>query len=195
MKNYLLLLLMVPSMMCFAQTTTHQYDLSIAGIIVGSLTASKQIEGHQERYTADSEAAISFFGKHTLKTHLVAVYEHGILLNSHNTMWKNGEIDEELTVKRIGDNYEVNYSGEVSMIQQPIPYSSICLYFQQPKNIKEVFYEPDAIFRKITNTKTNAYRLVENDKYTNSYIYDDQGVLQSVIFESGLFDVSILLKK
>lgn len=194
-KNTLIIILLFQWVFLVAQSATRNYDLKVAGIQVGNLQASKQIQGSQEIYTADSEALIRFFGKHSLKTHLEVVYENDTLKSSTNIMWKDGELYDEISVKNTGENYQVIANGKESILNHPINYSSVRLYFDQPTTIQEVFIEPDGAFTKIIATKSNEFRYIEKGKKTNKYTYNSAGVLEKAVFKGSFFNVSIILKQ
>ena len=194
MKKYLILLSFFIGCIAQAQTTTYYYDLKVSSISVGNLTVSKEIKGNQKKFTADSESVIHLFGSTTVKTHQEVVYKNNVLISSINQIWKNGVLNDETQVIKVGNDYAITKNGTTNTLSQPIDFSSIRLYFSLPTNVSKVFSEIEGIYKNIIAKDANTYQLSDNGNHVNSYIYEN-GVLTEAVINHTLFNILIQIKE
>jgi hypothetical protein len=73
------------------------YDLIVSGNTIGTVTATKKVEGDKITYTSNSNATVTMLFKIEIKTRMTVVYKNNILQESSYKFYKNGNLKEEAT--------------------------------------------------------------------------------------------------
>lgn len=195
MKHLLIVLLILKSIFAIAQNDTLNYDLSVSGNSIGTLTAVKTVEGNSVTYTANSSAKVHLFGETQISTSLTVEFTNGILQSSHYIIEKNGTLNDESTIILKDGVYNINHNGKTSQINSLITYATIMLYFDEPKKVDTVFAELEGINKNIAKLDTSIYQLTDpGNHHTNNYTYE-KGVLKEALISHTLFNFKLTLKK
>jgi hypothetical protein len=195
MKHLLIIILILNSQLVKSQNETLNYDLSVAGNSIGTLTTVKTVKGNSITYTANSTATVHIFGETQISTSLTVEFTNGILQSSHYKIEKNGTLNDESTIILKDGIYNVNHYGKTSQINSPITYSTTMLYFDEPKKVDTIFAELEGINKNITKLETSIYQLTDpGNNHTNKYIYEN-GVLKEALISHTLFNFKLTLKK
>lgn len=116
-----------------AQNKTNTYDISINGINVGTLTASKEVANDKTTYTVDSKSVVHFFGETTVTTSVVAIFRNGLLESSIYTSEKDGNSYDSNIIIESNGVYTLNRKGKKSTQTLPIKKITALLYFEEPE--------------------------------------------------------------
>ena len=194
MKHFLIVFLILNCLFTIAQNDTLNYDLSVSGNSIGTLTAVKTVIGNSITYTVNSSATIHLFGETQISTTLTVVFTDGILQSSHYKIEKNGILNDESTTNLKNGVYYINHNGKTSQINSPITYSTTMLYFDEPKKVNSVFAELEGINKNIANLGASVYQLSDpGNHHSNSYTYEN-GILKEALISHTLFSFNLKLK-
>ncbi|WP_028283520.1 DUF6134 family protein [Olleya marilimosa] len=195
MKYELIALLILTSSFVIAQSETLNYDLSVEGSSIGTLTAVKTVEGNNTTYAANSIATVHLFGETQITTYLIVKFTNGILQSSHYRIEKNGTLNDESTIILKNGVYNINHNGKTTQINSPITYTTTMLYFEEPKKVDTVFAELEGINKNIVNSGVSTYQLTDpGNHHTNNYTYEN-GVPKEALISHTLFNFKLSLKK
>lgn len=176
-----LFLLFLP-LSLFAQDI-QEYEISIAGISIGEMTASRKISGEDSQIDLKSKVGFWFFGKIELDYHTVAVFKGSHFIKSEvNSNTNKGNFRS--TITWVNDHYKVNsrnYKYELDTeVRKKLFFSSASFYFEEPKNVKEFFAESYGLVSPITKHKD--YYEVNVNGNKNRYYYIN-GKLDKAVME------------
>ncbi|QHI36164.1 hypothetical protein IMCC3317_15230 [Kordia antarctica] len=195
MKQLLILLLIINNFLVKAQDKTLNYDLSVAGNSIGTLTAVKKVEGNSTIYTTNSLATVHIFGETQISTSLTVEFLNGILQSSHYKIEKNGTLNDESNTILKNGVYYINHNGKTSQITSPITYATTMLYFDEPKGIETVFAELEGITKTISKAGLSMYVLSDpGNHHTNNYTYTN-GILKEAVISHTLFNFKLTLNE
>lgn len=195
MKQLLILLLIINTFLVKVQDKTLNYDLSVAGNSIGTLTAVKKVKGNSTIYTTNSLATVHIFGETQISTSLTVEFLNGILQSSHYKIEKNGTLNDESNTILKNGVYYINHNGKTSQVNSPITYATTMLYFDEPKGIETVFAELEGITKTISKTGSSMYVLSDpGNHHTNSYTYTN-GMLEEAVISHTLFNFKLTLKE
>ncbi|WP_373521112.1 DUF6134 family protein [Aquiflexum sp.] len=161
-----------------------KYDISVAGISIGEMTAVKKKSGQKTFYDVKSEVSFWFFGRinvdYTVKTEFLD--KQLILADSQS---KTNRGDFRTLVKWEKDHYKVdskNYKYDNNKpIRKPLYCSSSVFFFEEPTNFNEFMAEGYGLVSPIKKVKD--YYEVDVNGNKNKYYYVN-GVLDKVVVYS-----------
>jgi len=129
-----------------AGVETRKYSIEVAGIRVGTMTATRQpISGDKVRFTLTSDVSINLLvHKVIIYYHVVNQYQGGKLLSSVvNARTNRGNFASQ--TEWTGDQYRIKarqYKYEHEAVETaPITFSVTDLYFTEPKGQRRVYGE------------------------------------------------------
>lgn len=161
-----------------------RYDISVAGISIGEMTAVKRKSGQKTFYDVKSEVSFWFFGKINLEYFVKTEYLDKQLMYA-DTQSKTNRGDFRTLVQWDKDHYKVdskNYKYENNNpIRKPLYCSSSVFFFEEPTVIREFLAEGYGLVSPIKKVKE--YYEVDVNGNKNKYYYVD-GVLDKAVMYS-----------
>lgn len=179
-----------------AQTETHRYVIEMAGAKIGTMTATKQVQGELTNYTTVSDVLVNLLiykvkiyykttcqyrGDKLLSGVVEARTNHGNYASS--TIWN-------------GDHYDIKvdqYKHQRQATQTAtIDYSIVNLYFSEPVGRNRVFAEYFGDYFILTKTPKGTYRARLDDR-EDEYVYEG-GKLTRIIKKNAIKNFIIRLQ-
>ena len=161
----------------------EKYEVSIAGLTIGQMTAQKTEKLGEVHYQIKSLVSFWFFGKINLDYSIQSIYREGKLIRGEANS-KTNRGDFRSLVEWNKDHYKVtarNYKYEKdTLIHKPMFFSSPVFYFEEPKNMKEFIAEPFGLPSPIRK-RTDHYEVVVNGNKNRFYYVD--GKLDKAVIE------------
>lgn len=161
-----------------------KYDISVAGISIGEMTAVKKNSGQKTSYEVRSEVSFWFFGRINVD-YLVETEFLEKQLISADSKSKTNRGDFRTLVQWDKDHYKVdskNYKYDnTDPIQKPLYCSSSVFFFEEPTHVKEFMAEGYGLVSPIKKVKD--YYEVDVNGNKNKYYYVN-GVLDKVVMYS-----------
>jgi len=188
LKNSLtsaVILILLYSPMLLQAQERHDYEISILGINIGDMVATKETKADTTYFLLRSEVSFWFFGRINLDYTTKVKYHQGQFIESSVEKKTNrgdflSRIWLEDGVYEIRANsYKYEFNDQVS---EKIDYSAVRLFFEEPKGKKRMITENHGQFASITSKGNGAYdTYVEGNE--NNYQYEN-GKLQEVSMHS-----------
>jgi hypothetical protein len=161
-----------------------KYDVSVAGISIGEMTAVKKKSGQKTFYDVKSEVSFWFFGKINLDYLVKTEYQDKQLMFA-DVQSKSNRGDFRTLIKWNKDHYQVdakNYKYDNNTpVRKPLYFSSAVFFFEEPKDVKEFMAEGFGLVSPIRKIKD--YYEVDVNGNKNKYYYVD-GVLDKAVMYS-----------
>ncbi|MCO5248299.1 MAG: hypothetical protein M9887_05040 [Chitinophagales bacterium] len=170
----------------FAQKYT--FDVILLNKKIGEMSLQKIINNEGERYLikSESEAKVLFI-KESARVSFDVLFKLGSMVKSLYTSDKNKE-NIVTTVEKKGSNYNISYNGNNHSLDNNISFSSVMLYFKEPKGVKEVFVERIGEFLPLKNVAVGVYQYLQPDGTTSIYRYT-KGALTEIELKRGIGSV------
>ncbi|UJP67116.1 hypothetical protein IPZ59_15725 [Mongoliitalea daihaiensis] len=185
MRNKILIILLFSKLFgsnAFSQNT-QQYDISIAGISIGEMTAEKKAVGEEIHYEIKSNVSFWFFGKINLDYLTQSVYKNKQLMRA-DVRSSTNKGDFQSTIRWNSSKYDIQASNykfdQETTYDKPLYYSSVSFFFEEPLQVKEFIAESYGIISPIKKIKD--YYEVEVNGNTNRYYFVD-GKLDKAVME------------
>lgn len=161
-----------------------KYDISVAGISIGEMTAVKKKVGQKTYYDIKSEVSFWFFGKINLDYLVKAEYLEKQLIMA-DAQSKTNRGDFRTLIQWDKDHYNVdakNYKYENNKpIGKPLYFSSAVFFFEEPLNTREFMAEGYGLVATIKKVKDYYEADVNGNK--NKYYYVN-GILDKAVMYS-----------
>ena len=195
MKHIHCLLLLLSWVVLNAQDLSSTYSISVDHITVGTLTATKTIDGDKTTYTINSTSVIHLLGKTTITTSFVGVFRNGVLESSAYTSEKDGHPYDSSVISESNGIYTISRKGKKTTLSNPITLVTCMLYFEKPVSGAQYFDVLEAVYSPIESTTTNTYLYTDssnNEKTTYTYA---NNVLEQGTTNHTLYNFTFRLKE
>lgn len=184
--TFLLLLIFSP-----IYSETISFDITIFGNVIGKMdiTRSTDKEGNENYLLlSKSKAKVLWIVREGLSK-FEASYKNGKLISCSHLEIENNKIKRSTKVIYDGKNYQVETLNQPSRSFSEVPeQSDITMYFSDSKNLKRIFYLPDASFYTLTSTASNTLEFKSSDGHRNVYLFEN-GKITSMEFHLGFATV------
>jgi hypothetical protein len=151
-KSMLPLLLLLAG---FAGAQTKVFEMTVLGFKFGKMIVNRTVlPDSTEVYTLNASGkATIFWIDFVSQTKQEVRYKYGKLVSAHYTEIENGKVKRWTKIAYDGKEYQVDsYKGKRSFSQAPA-FSVASLYFNNAADHKQVFYEAEANFTDLKQTK------------------------------------------
>jgi len=163
----------------------HLYDVELFGKKIGSTTVERIDKGNGEieiRLSSNSEVNI-LFTKKTTSMYMDVVYKNGQLISSYVKNVKD-DVTEIATVLWDGAKYMIKRGEETLQMKDPVKFSSLLLYFTEPKDHLVIFSERLGRFCNFKVLSPGVYDCKLENGGENTYRYKD-GVMYELEMSKG----------
>lgn len=155
---------------------TISYRITLWGDSVGHMDVRRTADKDGNTvYSIESNSLVKFLWMEKLgHSAFNAVYKNEVLLScSHNEI-ENGKANRSTRVSYDGKLYHASSleKGNKTFTEPPL-CSDASIYFADCKNLKRIFYLPDASFYNLKNTAPNRVEFKSADGHRNVYLLDN----------------------
>ena len=170
----------------FAQKYT--FDVILMNKKIGEMNLQKLSSADGDRYVINSESeAKVLFVKENAKVSFDVLYKLGSLVKSLYTSDKKKE-NITTIVEKTGGEYNISHNGNKHLLKDNISFSSVMLYFTEPKGITKVFVERIGEFLPLKNVAYGVYEYLQPDGTKSIYRYS-KGILKEIELKRGIGSV------
>lgn len=171
-----------------------QYKITANDNEIGKLQVKKSIENNTINYSAKSDSKFKLFVSVDFSYKLNCIYKDNELLFSSVTTYVNGSKHSTATTEKIKANvYVLNNNGHENRIFEPIFYSGVLLYFNEPKNISKVYSEFYNNFNPLKQIAIHTYQLTNSQNGNLSEYFYVNGILQKATIHHTLMSFNLEL--
>jgi hypothetical protein len=160
------------SFTAMGQQEKREFDITVAGISIGDMSAFKSVEGDLTYYTVKSRVSFWFFGWVTLDYTMKSEYKGNQLMKVNGISTTNRG-DFLTTINWQKDHYNVETSSykfeNKRPVNKPLYHSSAVFFFEEPEGVKESMADNFGLASKIQKVKDYYELDVHGDK--NKYYY------------------------
>lgn len=178
----------------FSQTLL--YDVIVRDEVIGQMIAEKtQAEPQSTRYYLYSNFSKSFIINWKFHFEMKCVYNNNYLDHSLIERYMNDKLKDRVEIDLRSEDYLwSNNRGESAVLgDKEIKYSSVLLYFNEPKNYDRIFSEQYAQYLKLQKSE-NEYLVYLPNGDVNQYAYEN-GFCSKAIINGGLATFTLRLNK
>lgn len=183
--GFLIIALMVLSYgRCFGQTLTQKYNIEVAGFRIGKMTVAQITSPNSVVYDQISDVEFWFFGKVKVHYKTVSRFDPAtrqLLHSDIDALSNHGNFQSDIVWQK--DHYDINvrqYKYERKATElQPIDFTAMRLYYEEPVGRTRVFAEYFGDYATIEPTKKGSYRIRIDDR-EDEYFYE-KGKLIKII--------------
>ena len=163
-----------------------KYNVRVMGMDVGLLTVTEQVRGEDLIIEAITEVRVKIIFTYRVKYIQKSTYHRGELLKSSLLTYKKDKLNSSTYLIRNGDGYNMIKDGDSTFIPRPITYSGSLLYFHEPTDINDLYYEINGMKRPIKRMPSHTYQVTDPENGREStFVYTD-GILQTSSIEHGI---------
>lgn len=183
MKTLLSLLLVTVVFLLKAQTNV--YDIFLFGNKIGQTVVARKDDGNGNvHYTLRSKSEANLmFTKKTSEVNFDITYLNGKLISAYTKNIKDGVTEISNTIWQ-GTQYLIKKGSEILHLSTPIDFSSVHLYFTEPKGRTSIFSERMGEYCTFTKTADGVYECKLANGVSNIYRYRN-GVLYELEMSKG----------
>lgn len=176
----------------FLATTLH-YDIVMKDKIIGSLDTHQKTKGNVTTYQSFTSIKTRLlttievdykydvtFSKAMLKKAKVSIVVNSREHAETSTLWKNTQ-------------YQIIKNKKESTLQDSIQYTTVLMYFKEPKNIKKCYSEQDGTMNTIVSLGNHKYKKINANGKENMYFYKN-GILHEADIDGGLVSFAIRIR-
>lgn len=151
---------------------TLKYDVTLFGDKIGTLTAVRTINADstiEYHVSSNSAAKVLWVNKKSeLKSDVI--FKQG-KLHSSTVNSVTEEAKQEIKVLWDKAKYLIQKGSETTVCNENICYTTIMLYFWEPKNVTRIFSERVGIFVKLVKNSDGFYQVTMPDGVTSIFKY------------------------
>ncbi|MCW5906876.1 MAG: hypothetical protein KIS94_03380 [Chitinophagales bacterium] len=161
------------------------YDIFLFGNKIGQTIVERKDNGNGTvKYTLNSKSEANvIFTKKTSEMNYDIIYENGQLLSAYTKNMKDGVTEISKTIWQ-GTKYLIQKGAEMLHLDKPIDFSSIQLYFSEPKGRTVIFSERLGEYCTFKQTSPGVYECKLANGVSNIYRYKD-GALYELEMSKG----------
>ncbi len=190
----LVVLMLLVSLVLTAQKQARNYKVMRNGSEIGWVSLVKQTDSNTATISMESEIKAKFLFTFSSAAREVSEFRDGRLWHSYFYRRVNGNVKADRNTQLSGNSYEVNERSEKTRLDiLPVTFNTLCLYFQEPVDLQQVYSDNQQSFLDIRKENDGAYTISFPDGTTNSFYYIS-GVCYKVKVESTFYSAVLLLK-
>ncbi len=180
MKRFFALFIGLVFNTCIFASESISFNMTLMGSKIGDLKITRTLtDDGLETYTLSSSAKAKILWiEKSQQTAYTVVYKNGVLISSDHSYIENTGNNTNCKIRFNNQVYDVQKNGKKSVLNSIPSWSVLKLYFNEPKNIHQVFYEVDASTSVIKNTEPNVYEFKTTDGNKNVYRYKNGKLMQ-----------------
>ncbi|MEX0812260.1 MAG: DUF6134 family protein [Chitinophagales bacterium] len=168
-----------------------KYTIVTKNDTAGYLEVSKWQEMDTVFYSYYSNATTTLLKTFHVVSERICKYANGQLVFSHSENIVNGNVRDAATTIWKGSHYEIQNGNSSSIENEIIDFSSVLLFFLEPKNIQETFSELKTSFIAFSKPEEHAYKLNTGWGKHSTYFYE-QGLLKKAEIVTPLISFELL---
>ena len=169
-----------------AQERRIKYNIRVLGMDVGVLTVTEQVNGRDTIIEAITDVKVRIIFTFRIKYEQKSTYQAGELLNSSLLTYKKDNLNSSTYLIRKGDGYILIKDEDTSFVRARINYSGSLLYFHEPSDIVNLYYEINGEKKPIKQIGGHKYQVIDPENGRESIFEYEDGILQCTSIEHRL---------
>ncbi|MEI9909238.1 MAG: DUF6134 family protein [Bacteroidota bacterium] len=189
-----MVLLLLASFVLAAQKQSRNYKVMRNGSEIGWLSLEKLTDSNTTTISMGSEIKARFFFTFSSAAKEISQFREGKLHHSYFYRKMNGNVKADRHTRLVGNSYEVEDKSEKTKLHiPPVTFNTLCMYFQEPVDRKQVYSDNHQCFLDIEKESDGAYKISFPDATSNSFYYT-RGVCYKVKIDHSFYSAALMLK-
>jgi len=177
-----------------AQEKKLSYNIKRNGSVIGNMQLYKKDSGTITSMRLESAVKTSMLISIRIASREDALFENGILSYSYLYRKVNDDVKLRKTHRKYGNQYVVSQkTGKTDTVRiYPVRYNILCLYFEEPVNLRELYSDNYQRMLQITKIGQHQYKIKLPDGNYQNYYYQN-GVCHKIVVDSSFFTITMEL--
>lgn len=174
--------------------TLLKFDIVLKGKVVGQLQASKSFKDSEIHYQSATNITTRFIKDISVKYKYNVIFNNNNLKNADVFITVNNKPHAETNTQLLGDHYLIKQEDTKERVfNAPINYSTILMYFDEPRGISSCFSEEDGTVNVIKPLGNHIYKKINSKGKENIYYYENGKLIKAEI-DGGLINFQMIAK-
>ena len=174
--------------------TIVKYDIVLKGKIVGQLQASRTFKDSKNHYQSSTNISTKFIKNINVNYKYDVIFNNDNLKKADVYITVNNKLHAETKTEWLGNLYKITQDDEQAIFfSQTISYSTILMYFIEPKGISACFSEEDGTMNTIESLGNHSYKKINSKGKENIYYYENGKLIKADI-DGGLISFQMIAK-
>ncbi|AUC77779.1 hypothetical protein CW732_06890 [Olleya sp. Bg11-27] len=162
--------------------------------VIGNLKATKTIKDSKTYYKSSTSIKARIIKEIRVNYKYDVTFDSESLQQSNVNITVNEKSHAKTSTEWDNNTYQVVKNGkDEATITNAISYSTVQLYFEEPKNITTCYSEQNGSFNTIIAMGNHVYKKVNASNNENLYYYKN-GLLTKATIDGGLIQFEIIRK-
>ncbi|MFD2542256.1 DUF6134 family protein [Lacinutrix gracilariae] len=173
--------------------TLLYFDIVLKDKVIGQLQAAKTHQDAKVLYQSTTNITTRIIKEVNVNYQYHVTFNDNSLKKADVYITVNNKPHAETTTQWLGNHYVIKQNDSEKSLKQSINYSTILMYFTEPKNIKHCFSEEDGSLNTIVPLGNHTYKKINAKGKENIYYYKN-GKLNKAEIDGGLIRFQIISK-
>jgi len=172
------------SLLCNAQNKIESaiYDIHAMGMDVGTITVNQEKVGDSLILEAISQVEVRVIFKIRMKYVQTCTYVNGVLQESLLRIYKKDKVNSTTSLTKKGERYELDKDGEISQINDVINFSGSLLWFHEPQEGMDMYFEINGKKTVVKSVGDHKYSITDpHNGNKNEYTFKNDILKQAII--------------
>ncbi|SIS52795.1 hypothetical protein SAMN05421766_102572 [Zobellia uliginosa] len=165
--------------------TVLQYDILMRNKLIGSLEVSRKTVGTVTTYQSFTRIKTKLLTPIAVDYKYVVSFDNELLQRANVNIWVNDRPHAETSTSWKNNQYRIVKNKKESNLEDSIDYTTILLYFKEPKHIDYCYSEQDGTMNTIVALGNHSYKKINANGKENLYFYK-KGVLHHATIDGGV---------
>ncbi|MDO6596124.1 hypothetical protein Q4512_04300 [Oceanihabitans sp. 2_MG-2023] len=175
------------------KTTILNFDIILKDKVVGELQASRSNKDSEIHYKSITNIKTRFITEINVDYKYNVVFNDNSLKKADVIITVNNKTHAETTTKWLGNHYSIIENEKAKVFNASIDYSTILMYFEEPKGVSHCFSEEDGTLNIIKSLGNHTYKKINSKGKENIYYYKN-GKLTKAEIDGGLINFQMIAK-
>ncbi len=184
MRYYIFLIFMLVSSSSISATQLENryFDIIHNDKVIGSLKAEKTTDDSKTLYESTTNITAMIIWETQINYSYKVLFESGLLQTSDVDIFVNDKPRAQTYTRKQDSLYIVSRDNKrPQFYKEPINYTTIQLYFEEPTVITSCYSEQDGSINKLVTLGNHSYKKVNAKGRENLYFYKDGRLIKASI--------------
>ena len=175
--------------------TSKYFDIVLKDKIVGTLKVSQSAKDSLTYYHSSTAIKTRIIKDIKVDYKYDVTFDNMMLKKADVKITLNDKPHSETTTLWKDGYYQITKnSHKESTLIEPISYSTILLYFQEPVDIDRCYSEQDGSVNHIVDLGNHTYKKINSQGKENTYYYNN-GILKKAVIDGGIVSFDMIARK
>jgi len=174
--------------------TSLHYDIIMKDKVIGSLDTHQNTKGSLTTYQSLTSIKTKLLTTIEVDYKYDVIFNNSLLKKANVSIVINDRQHAETSTLWKNDQYEIVKNQKESSFKDSIQYTTILMYFKEPKKIKNCYSEQDGSMNTIVSLGNHRYKKINAKGKENTYFYK-KGVLHKANIDGGVVNFELRIRE